>query len=230
LLRQGGYGFLARGEVPLSGEERFLEGLNLQGLTIYDIGGFEGLYTLFFARAVGPSGRVICFEPIPGSRQRILANLRANGFNDRVQVEPRALGASEDVLTFMVPRALRGSATGSLEIQKHYARDSRGTMLRVPVVPLDSYAQSLPKPDLLKIDVEGMEVDVIRGATNTLRTHRPALFIETHGPTRETATTFPLLRELGDLGYQVIHAETGKSLTVETVPTSGSVHLYCVPQ
>src|SRR5262245_19256770 len=124
LLRRGGYGFLARGEVPLSGEEAFLEGLNLRGLTIYDIGGFEGLYTLFFARAVGPTGRVICFEPIPASRQRILANVRANAFTDRVQVEENALGGSEDVLTFMVPRALRGSATGSLEIQKHYARDS----------------------------------------------------------------------------------------------------------
>ena len=230
LLRQGGYGFLARWEVPLSGEERFLESLNLQGLTVYDIGGFEGLYTLFFARAVGPTGRVICFEPVPASRQRILANVRANAFNDRVQVEQNALGASEDVLTFMVPRAFRGSATGSLEIQRHYARDSRGTMLRVPVVPLDSYPRPLPKPDFLKIDVEGMEVDVIRGAKNTLRAHGPALFIETHGPTRETATTFPLLRELGELGYQVIHAESGKLLTAETVPTSGSVHLYCVPR
>ena len=62
LKRRGGLGFVPQmGRLSL--EETFLEGLDLAGQTVYDIGGYEGVFTLFFARRVGPSGRVV--TPLP---------------------------------------------------------------------------------------------------------------------------------------------------------------------
>jgi len=228
LKRRGGLGFLAP-HTPLSAEEEFLETLDLTGKTVYDIGGFEGLYTLFFARGVGPNGRVICFEPIPSSRDRITTNVRLNGFSDRVQLQPVAIGAREEDHTFFIPSFSRGLATGTPDIQATYAKSGAGQSLTARTVPLDSFLGVLPRPDLIKIDVEGMEIDVVRGALQTLRTLRPALFIETHGTTRAAgiALTQTILRDVLPLGYHAIHAETRAPITPDTVPTTGSVHLYC---
>ena len=62
LKRKGGVGFIPR---QLSLEEKFLMNLDINGQTIYDIGGNVGIFTMFFARSVGKKGKVITFEPNP---------------------------------------------------------------------------------------------------------------------------------------------------------------------
>ncbi|UCF62445.1 MAG: hypothetical protein JSV37_07030, partial [Anaerolineaceae bacterium] len=63
LYRRFGFGFKLK--FKLTDEEKFLLGLDFTGKTVYDIGGYIGIHTLFFARAVGESGTVITFEPNP---------------------------------------------------------------------------------------------------------------------------------------------------------------------
>src|SRR5688572_5752212 len=62
LKRRGGFGFIPR---DISREEAFLAAMDFRGKTVFDIGAYEGIYTLFFARAVGAKGRVVTFEPNP---------------------------------------------------------------------------------------------------------------------------------------------------------------------
>src|ERR1700682_6385710 len=78
MRRKGGLGFLP---VALreTAEERFLSSLNLAGKTVYDIGGFEGVLTLFFARK---ANSVITFEPNPRNYQRCADNVRLNALTN----------------------------------------------------------------------------------------------------------------------------------------------------
>src|SRR5207248_2520113 len=83
LRRRGGLTFIPeRRPTP---EHRFISGLDYRDLVVYDVGGYEGLYTLFLSRAVRPHGRVVTFEPNPASHSRLLENLRLNQV-DNVQV------------------------------------------------------------------------------------------------------------------------------------------------
>lgn len=229
LKRQGGLGFLAPPSDALSKEEAFLTGLDLTGGCVYDIGGYEGLYTLFFARKVGPSGQVVCFEPIPASQRRIEANISVNHFHNRVTLHNVALGAAEGTQIFtLVDGESRGQATGTPTIQAAYQRRGKTTDVRVPVRPLDAYLGTITPPTFMKIDVEGMELDVILGARQTLWKYQPRLFIEIHGatPAEATATMRAIVRELQDMEYRVIHAEHGITLDPDSTPLPGSLHLY----
>ena len=104
LKRRGGLGFLARPQ-PETSEERFLRSLDLTGRTVYDVGGYQGLFALFFAAKVGPTGRVICFEPITPST--ILGNLALNGFS-HAEVRAVALGAADGTAQFLTPDGQTG--------------------------------------------------------------------------------------------------------------------------
>lgn len=73
LNRRGGLGFIPQIR-SMSSEEIFLLGLDFNGRTVYDVGGYEGIYTIFFARAVGENGKVITYEPNPINQDRIRMN------------------------------------------------------------------------------------------------------------------------------------------------------------
>ena len=110
LKRKGGLGFIPGASV-LSKEDAFLHNLDLQGKTIYDIGAFEGIFTLFFARSVGDRGNVVTFEANPINYKTILDNLKLNQF-EQVNVINIALGNEPGKLNLV----FRTSEAGSIPI------------------------------------------------------------------------------------------------------------------
>jgi FkbM family methyltransferase len=216
LKRRGGLGFLPR---KATKEELFYQSLtdDLAGKTVYDIGSYEGIFTLFAARAVGPGGRVIVCEPNPESYRRTTCNLAVNRFCDRVRVFNVALGAAaaEGLMTF--PRREPARATLDASISRSIISDERGRVatVRVPIERLDDLVASyqLPPPTFVKIDTEGAEFDILRGARRTLESHSPALFLETHGATPDQATEneHKIYDFLHSIGY-VLFNLTGKAI------------------
>ncbi len=91
LRRQGGLGFLAR---AVTEEERFYLGLNLEGKVVYDVGAYEGMFSMFAARAIGTAGTLVIFEPNPRNLQSTRRNLELNRFGCKILIEPVALGES----------------------------------------------------------------------------------------------------------------------------------------
>jgi FkbM family methyltransferase len=73
----------------------------MAGMTVLDVGAHNGFYTLLASKKVGPSGRVIAFEPSPRERQRLLSNLWINRCSN-VIVEPVALAEEDSVATLFV--------------------------------------------------------------------------------------------------------------------------------
>lgn len=150
-------------------------------VVIYDIGANDGELTVPFAR---DPHRIVAFEPGPVAQQRLIQRLREFGGDaavERVTLYPLALGAQSSTATLHVYSddtfsSLHHRRAEDLE---QYALKPADTVT-VAVETLDFLRQrdTLPPPHIVKIDVEGGERDVLRGAAGTLTTHRPALLME----------------------------------------------------
>ncbi|MEO8562806.1 MAG: FkbM family methyltransferase [bacterium] len=236
LKRRGGLAFLpaAITAVPKRvEEERFLFNLALDGQTVFDVGGDQGIYTLFFASRVGERGRVVTFEPNPESCQRIVANVELNRFRN-VDVRQLGLGAEKSKLTFVFPAGdpARGSADARIQAQILREKDARTIDIEVDSLDSQIAASGLPQPDLVKIDVEGLEMDVLRGMKEVLGTGRPNLFIEVHGADTQSKedNARQVVSLLLDAGYSVFHVESKQSITHANIETARQGHIYCEPQ
>lgn len=131
------------------------------GMTVLDVGTNAGWYTLLSARAVGPSGRVLSFEPEPSNYAALTENVTLNGFRN-VTTYDVALFDQEDV------RPLSISSTASA--WHSMVLPVGDSTVQVRTTRLDTLLASSPlgKVDLLKIDVEGAEPNVLLGAPETV--------------------------------------------------------------
>jgi FkbM family methyltransferase len=171
------------------------------GDVFYDIGANIGWYSLLAARAVGRSGKVIAFEPNLPNAVLLQKNVATNRLAN-VTVIPAAVTDQNGWATFLD----HGSLMGRLSKRDSEAQATRragriqshmGSSV-VPVLALDSWIAEGTRepPRVLKIDVEGAEVGVLRGMTETLQSVRPTLIIELHGTRTEVADV------LDSVGYQ----------------------------
>lgn len=146
------------------------------GMTAFDIGANVGFTALLAARRVGPNGRVICFEPLADNADKIIHNARLNGFGF-IEVQRVALSQHDGEAEFLLSKS---PTWGRLATAG--AAPKQTGLVRVAVRSLDSLflQDGLPKPDFLKIDVEGAEADVLEGGRNLLTVARPILVVELH--------------------------------------------------
>lgn len=135
------------------------------GAVVLDLGANLGCFALPVARRVGPTGRVICVEPVPDNATHLRQAIAGNGLTNITVVEA-AVGATEGTQRISLSRTSQG----------HSGVIDRGAeAVVVPLTTVDQLVASLglPRVDFIKMDVEGMEADVLRGAVATLRQHRP---------------------------------------------------------
>ena len=155
---------------------------------VIDVGANIGTHTVFFSKKVAAGGMVYALEPQRITFEFLCANLALNGL---VNVIPLQVGAGdlpgETIVPTLDPSIVQNFA--GLNIEGHSAGDL------VKVLPLD--ALELKRCNLIKIDVEGMELKVLRGAERTIRNCRPFLFVENHTPEGSPE----MLQMLSELGY-----------------------------
>lgn len=134
------------------------------GVTCIDVGANSGLYACHMGHLSGPSGRVHAFEPEPRSWDRLARNVELNGLADRVVMHRKAVGDTDGTVTFFRHDA-QHSGWGSLH--RHPKHEGE---LSVEAIRLDTWMKEIGPEEihLLKIDVEGSELEVLRGATESL--------------------------------------------------------------
>jgi FkbM family methyltransferase len=174
------YGEFSEGEIEVFRQ------LVREGDVVLDIGANLGAHTLFFARQVGAAGRVLAFEPQRVLFQMLCANVALNSLLN-VWCYPHAVGAAPGAIAVPAIDYCRPNNFGGLSLEG----DAGGE--RVPVVTLDGL--DLPRCNLIKIDVEGMERAVLCGARDTLARFRPLLYVENDRADR-SAELICLLDEL----------------------------------
>ena len=142
-----------------------------RGAVFWDLGAHNGFFSCLASRLVGPDGRVLAFEPMPGNRRRLLEAVGRNGLTN-VVVRNDAVGR---VSGSAVLHAAAESTMWSL------VGETGDVGIDVPCVTLDQVLrEGASPPAVIKIDVEGAEVDVLAGAAMVLSAHRPSLVVEFH--------------------------------------------------
>lgn len=166
------------------------------GDTFVDAGANHGYFSLLAAKLVGPSGRVIAFEPHGEARERLRRHLEVNGLQGRVEVHPVALSDRSGVAQM---HQSHHNALASLVPEQSPVRHLVvfGTPFEVPTVRFDEWrAQHASGPiRLMKIDVEGAELMVLNGMPDAIRSGLDLIL--------ETAPDSPADRLLRDAGYTV---------------------------
>jgi FkbM family methyltransferase len=163
------------------------------GGTFVDVGAHIGYFTLIAADIVGPKGRVIAFEPDPRNASILTANVNSAGKDDMVKIVRAAVGAKSGTILFQ---------RSDPDYRSQIAAEG-GCSETIVVVQCTLNEFDLPQGTVIKVDVEGAEVDVLQGATNYLESKKTTWIIETHGPELEQ-TVLTILRQYGY--YPEVHA------------------------
>jgi FkbM family methyltransferase len=198
------------GELEPELQER-LSALVRPGSVVWDVGAHRGFFTLLLARLVGEGGRVVAFEPDEQSLVSLRAAIERNDA-DNVTVRPVAVWSSTGRVSFERRADTEGGAHGAV-------LEERGSVT-VEATTLDDEASGGPAPDLVKIDVEGGEEHVLRGAKALLAGRKPIVICEVHVTRRGSEELLPRVRQLlVEAGYAVSELDPGRR----------PVHLLAMP-
>jgi len=143
-----------------------------QGAVVYDVGANVGIYSLLASLRAGPSGKVYAFEPLERNLQHLRRHITLNNLQNCTVFE-------EAVCNEQGTRRFSTAASDSCT-----ARLSPDGEIRVPSTTLDTCiygAKRLRTPDIIKIDVEGAELEVLEGSHRALAEFHPTIFLEIHG-------------------------------------------------
>jgi FkbM family methyltransferase len=157
-----------------------LERLCRPGCVVYDVGAHVGFFSLSIARLVGPQGKVFAFEPDRENSARLKEHAARNGLEGRVQVVEAAVWSSSSKGVAFRQGGIQKSR-GGVAAEGIKPVLAEGAAIEVPAISLDAFTeQGHPRPDVVKIDVEGAECGVLKGGERLFSRSQPALICEVH--------------------------------------------------
>lgn len=166
--------------------------LRLQGATVLDIGANKGINCFWLARAVGPSGHVVAFEPQPEMRDGIEHLKRRFDWSN---LEVINVALSDTTGTMNLSRQKVGDGSATLEVACRHDGDAT---LDVQVKRLDEIAvERFSKLRFIKCDVEGHELAAFSGGAETIRNYRPVVQFESTVTDEKTPVIFQFYRQMG---------------------------------
>jgi len=200
------------------------------GMVVIDIGAHEGMYTLFASRCVEGGGHIWSIEPSSRERGYLRRNVRRN-LLENVTILDVAVGASDGQAMLQLAddvRSGRNTITGAVAIHSQGIRSEN-----VDVRSLDHLAviHQWIRIDLIKIDTEGAELDILRGAREVITRFRPAIMLEVPQgrPTQQGRCLGELLEafRLHDYGVFGFDPEAGLPTSA---PAAGDLNLVAIPR
>jgi FkbM family methyltransferase len=142
---------------------------------VVDVGACEGLFSYAVLRQ-GLARRAICFEPSARTADYLHQGAVLNGLEDRLTIEVAAVSSTSGVVYF--------EEGGSPEANRIVTSSDSARCQQIPSIALDDYCRDkkvqLGPNDLIKIDAEGADLDILRGAEHTIRDHRPQIAVTTY--------------------------------------------------
>jgi FkbM family methyltransferase len=207
-----------------------------RGDIVLDIGANDGYFTLLFSDLVGARGRVLGFEPIGPTCDRLLERVARDAWFDNVEIHRAACGETDGIVEMFVPGADWGQASLVRQRVGSWATARNVSSYEVRQYQLDTYLKELRSPpvNFVKIDAEGGELPVLRGLRATMAAHPPLLALELYGEWTRAFGYGPrdLLQFVADAGYDrfMLVAAPLRNITLEEAAAraeSSSINVLC---
>jgi FkbM family methyltransferase len=192
---------------------------------VFDIGANVGFYSLHWASRIAQGGQIHAFEPVPSTFAWLKRNVEINHLTEVVRTNNFGLSDEKKTLSIYLPAV---SGCGAASIKNLHPEES-SQVVEVDVRTLDDYVSEagLSRIDLIKIDVEGAELFVIKGGFKTIAQTKPLIFMELLRKWSKPFGYHPneVLALLGEIGYRCYTFEDNKvipfdTMTEETVQTN----------
>lgn len=148
-----------------------------RGMTCFDVGANVGAYVLQLAHWNGPDGKIVAFEPNAGAREVLARHIAWNGISERVTVVSFAVSSAPG------ESVLYAEGADGMSRLAEANRGLRATAVEtmVPVTTLDNWCTANDRwPDALLLDIEGFEIEALRGARETIARQKPIIAVEMH--------------------------------------------------
>ena len=168
-----------RGNAEFEVQEALATHLNPGGC-FFDVGAHVGLYSLIASRLVGTRGNVVAFEPDPRNSQLLREHATRNGLCNISVAEVAAWRSNGKLFFLRGGRKLTGNSSRRGTVVEAPSPDTIGDVITIQAVSLDQFAERGYSPTLIKIDVEGAECEVLKGAERLLAEMKPTLICEVH--------------------------------------------------
>lgn len=169
---------------------------------IFDVGANVGYYSLHWASRLAPGGRIYAFEPVPSTFAWFSRNIALNQLDTVILPNNCGVGNATGVASIFVPDFM-GSGAASM---KDLHPDETSRSLDIRLTTLDEYfsISNLNRLDLIKADVEGAELLVVKGGLQTIAKYRPLIFLELLRKWSKPFGYHPndVIRLLADMGYR----------------------------
>lgn len=145
---------------------------------IFDVGANIGTFTTWMATAFSQA-KIYCFEPQRLIFQMLCGNIAINNF-DNCYVYNIGLGSENTRIEIQEPDYYKREDFGIFSLVEDKIRNKSGTSSVVEIMTIDTFVElyKIPRLDYIKIDAEGMDLDILKGADQTLKKFMPAIFIE----------------------------------------------------
>ncbi len=177
-----------------------------------DVGAHKGGYLHWIRKAVGPTGKVVAFEPQPTLYEYLQGMIKAYQLNN-ISLHHAGLSSKEGELRLFIPKAEGLTSPGATFEERTNTSD--GHSITVPVLQLDKTLGNRQSPvRFIKMDVEGHELEVFKGAEEILKKDKPKLIFECENRHLNNLTVEDVFAYLGGLGYKGLFFWKGKLMPV----------------
>ena len=188
-----------------------------------DVGAHIGYFTLLLAKLVGENGRVIAFEAHAENAEQVSSNVRMNGYDAWVRVENIAVSDGTHKLVKLLPGPDGSSFVWSI-VARHAEAHSTQPGVEAPATSLDDYFPPGSRVDFVKMDIEGAEIQALRGMRRVLHECKPLVLLELHRDVCQAA-----IQELRAAHYELYDIAQARWLD-DRVDTPTPHHCLAAPR
>ena len=189
---------------------------NSQEIVVFDIGANFGYLSLVWALTICRKGKVYAFEPNPNVFKSFQKSIINNELNDKIVLKSNVIGGENKEVNLYIDRSTSNTVKNSITLNRSNVSSETANM-----ITLDSYLEryKIDRCDFVKVDVDGIELDILKGSLTTIHKFRPIFIVETNMDER-------IIEFFSNHNYKVMDMDLNEYRPNETLPQN----VFCIPK